>query len=308
MAVTIASLEYGNRTPSEFIAQTILASGVHGMYSIYDGVKDKQQIPIFAGSLTWGTDLCVFDPQSVASIDEKEFVTKNYKWAFKNCKTALQRSYRSLMLRQGQNNAETMDEQFKDWVFDYFSKLASQHIGKLAHDELATQITADANVNKTDGAAGSAAKLIDPATVLDELAIIFNLATEEMYLSHFNAQGVVKDQAPNLAFILPYEAYHAAHIALANLNTEDARQNLEAGRIPMAYMGIPIYLDVNQAADRVLLAPLDNFVTVVDDIADVKAIQTKYMEELSSDYLWGQFTIGFGYKKSELIVEYTAQA
>lgn len=308
MAVTIADLEYGNRTESQFLAQTILASGVHGQYQIFDGVKDKQQIPIFAGSLTWGTDLCVFDPQSVVSIDEKEFVTKNYKWAFKNCKTALQRSYRSLMLKQGQNNQETMDSDFKDWVFDYFSKLASQHIGKLAHDELATQITADANVNKTTGAAGSAAKMIAPATVLDELKIIFNLATEEMYLSHFNVNGVERDQSENLAFILPYEMYHAAHSALSDLNTENKRQSLETGHQPLKYMGIPIYLDVNQAADRALLAPLNNFVTVVDDIADVKAIQTKYMEELSSDYLWGQFTIGFGYKKSELIVEYKGAA
>lgn len=308
MAVTIASLEYGNRTPSEFIAQTIIESGVHGNYSIYDGVKDKQQIPVFAAALTWGTDLCTFDPQSVASIDEKEFVTKNYKWAFKNCKTALQRSYRSLMLKQGQNNSETMDSDFKDWVFDYFSKLAGQHVGSLAHDELAAQITADANVNKEAGAAGSAAKLIDEATVLDELKIVFKAMTEEMYLSNFNVNGVSKDQSIGLAFILPYEVYVAAHVALTSAASLQERIQIEAGTLPLKYMGIPLYVDVNQAADRVLLAPLNNFVTVVDDIADIKAIQTKYMEELSSDYLWGQFTIGFGYKKSELIVEYTASA
>jgi hypothetical protein len=308
MAVTIASLEYGNRTPQEFIAQTILQSGVHGKYSMYDGVKDKQQIPVFAGALTWGTDLCVFDPQSVASIDEKEFVTKNYKWAFKNCKTALQRSYRSLMLAQGQNNAETMDSDFKDWVFDYFSKLASQHIGKLAHDELETQIAADANVNKVTGAAGSAAAMIDDATVLDQLQIVFKEMTEEMYLSNFDVNGVQRDQSEALAFILPFEVYQAAHVALTSAASLEERKQIEAGELPLKYMGIPLYLDVNQAADRIILAPLSNFVTVVDDIADVKAIQTKYMEELSSDYLWGQFTIGFGYKKSELIVEYTGAA
>jgi hypothetical protein len=308
MAVTIASLEYGNRTPQEFIAATILEAGVHKNYSMYDGVKDKQQIPVFAGSLTWGTDLCVFDPQSVASIDEKEFVTKNYKWAFKNCKTALQRSYRSLMLKKGQNNAETMDSDFKDWVFDYFAKLAGQHIGKLAHDELATQITADANVNKVVGAAGSTAKLIDAATVLAELQIIFKEMTEEMYLTNFNVNGVVKDQEVSLAYVLPYEVYQAAHIALTNNMTFNERAQIEAGALPLKYMGIPIMLDINQDANRVILAPLNNFLTLVDDIADVKAIQTKYMEELSSDYLWGQFTIGFGYKKSELIVEYKGAA
>jgi len=308
MAVTIAALDYGNRTPSEFLAATILEAGVHKYFSLYDGVKDKQQIPIFAATLTWGTDLCVFDPQSVASIDEKEFVTKNYKWAFKNCKTALQRSYRSLMLKQGQNNSETMDSDFKDWVFDYFSKLASQKIGILAHDELATQITADANVNKVTGAAGSTAKLIDPLTVLSELQIVFKSMTEEMYLTNFSVNGVAKDQSVSLAYILPFEVYQAAHIALTNNMTFNERAQIEAGALPLKYMGIPIFLDINQDANRVLLAPLDNFVTVVDDIADVKAIQMKYMEELSSDYLWGQFTIGFGYKKSELIVQYLGAA
>ena len=308
MAVTIAALEYGNRTESEFIAQTIISAGIQEHFSLFDGVKDKQQIPVFAGSLTWGTDLCVFDPQSVVSIDEKEFVTKNYKWAFKNCKTALQRSYRSLMLKQGQNNQETMDSDFKDWVFDYFSKLASKHIGTLAHAEIATQIAADANVNKTTGGAGTAALLVDPATVLAELQGVFKLMTEEMYLSNFNVNGVSTDQNIGLSFVLSYEAYQAAHIALTNNMTLNERAQIEAGDLPMKYMGIPIYLDVNQDAERVILAPLDNFVTVVDDIADVKAIQTKYIEELSSDYFWGQFTIGFGYKKSELIVEYTATA
>lgn len=304
MAVTIADLDYGNRTPSEFIASTIMDAGIRQYFSMYDGVKDKQQIPVFAGQLSWGTDLCVFDPQSVASIDEKEFVTKNYKWAFKNCKTALQRSYRSLMLKQGQNNSETMDSDFKDWVFDTFSKLAAKHVSTLAHDEIATQILADANVNKIAGAAGSAAKMIDDATVLDELQIIFKSMTEEMYLSNFTVNGVVRDQSASLAFVLPYEVYVAAHVALTNNMAFNERQAIETGKLPLTYMGIPLFVDINQSADRVLLAPLDNFVTVVDDIADVKAIQTKYMEELSSDYLWGQFTIGFGYKKSELIVEY----
>lgn len=304
MAVTIADLEYGNRTQSEFIAATIISSGIHKHYSLYDGVKDKQQIPVFSGSLTWGTDLCVFDPQSVASIDEKEFTANNYKWAFKNCKTALQRSYRSLMLKQGANNAETMDSQFKDWVFDTFSELAGQKIGKLAHDEIKTQILADANVNKVAGAAGSAAAMIDASSVLAQLQIIFKSMTKEMYMTAFDENGVIKDQSISLAYVLPFEVYQAAHIALTNNMTFNERAQIEAGKLPLKYMGIPIYLDPEMAADRVLLAPLDNFVTVVDDIADVRAIQTKYIEELSSDYLWGQFTIGFGYKKSELIVEY----
>ena len=308
MAVTIANLEYGNRTPGEFIASTILSSGLVSQFSVFDGVKDKQQIPIYSGTLSWGNDMCVFDPKTVVNIQEKEFATKNYKWAFKNCKTALQRSYRSLMLKKGQNNSETMDSDFKDWVFDYFAKLSSQKIGKLAHDEIKTQIAADANVNKLVGAAGSNAKLKDPKEVLNQLEIAFKAMPKEMYLENFDSKGIIKDNQSTLSFILPYEVYQAAHIALTREMPYTNRVDVEAGKLPLSFMGIPIVLDVEMAATRLLIAPLDNFVTVVDDIADVKAIQMKYMEELSSDYLWGQFTIGFGYKKSELIVEYKGKA
>jgi len=308
MAVTIADLDYGNRTPSEFIAQTIIASGLPSKFSLYDGVKDKQQIPVFDGSLTWGTDFCTFDPQSVVSIDEKEFTASNYKWAFKNCKTALQQSYRSLMMKKGSNNAETMDEQFKDWVFDYFSKLASAKIGSLAEIAIAAEVAGDANVNKTVGAAGTVGLAEDPDTVLDQLAVVFNLITQEMYLSHFSVRGTVLDASENLSFELPYAVYQAAHIALTQKMSWSDRADVEAGRLPLSYMGINIYMNPEQAATTIRVAPLNNYVTVVDDIADVEAIQTKYIEELSSDYMWGQFTIGFGYKKSELIVDYTLTA
>ena len=303
MAVTIADLDYGNRTPSEFIAATIIASGVHNNYSVYDGVKDKQQIPIFDGSLVFGNDLCTFDPQSVATIDEKEFVTENYKWAFKNCKTALQRSYRSLMLKKGANNAETMDSQFKDWMFDYFAKLAGKEVGKLATAAILAEIATDASVIKDTSA--DLADSADATTVLPVLATIFQSITEEMYQAHFNPNGVIVDQAVGLSMILPWEIYRAAHVALSTGLTNTMRAEIEAGAKPLRYMGIDLYLDPELPANKVLVAPLDNFVIVVDDMADIDAIQVKYIEELSSDYIWGQFTIGFGYKKSDMILEYT---
>ena len=46
MAVTIAALEYGNRTESEFIAQTIISAGIQEHFSLFDGVKDKQQLGV----------------------------------------------------------------------------------------------------------------------------------------------------------------------------------------------------------------------------------------------------------------------
>ncbi len=126
MAISVATLDWGNRTPDLFIDTMVKSAKVLDRFRLIDGVKSKVQVPIFDASLTFGNDLCVFDPQSSASIDEKEMTVETYKWAFLNCKDVLEATYRSVLLKQGQHNEETMDAQFKDWVFDYFAKLSAQ--------------------------------------------------------------------------------------------------------------------------------------------------------------------------------------
>lgn len=303
---TLATLDWANRLPEEFLQSVLLQSGVHKNYSIYDGVKSKMQIPIFSGQLTFGNDFCTFDPQSQVDITEKEFSTTNYKWAFKNCKTALQTTYKSLLLRKGANNDETIDAQFMDWIMTYFADLAGKKVGEVATAEIKTEIAADASVNKISGAAGSLQDSKDATKVLGVLKNIFSGITKEMYLSHFQVNGVTSSAAgEGLAFILPWEMYQAAHIALSTNLSFQERQEIEAGKLPLKYLGIPLIVNPDAADTDVIVSPLDNFVTVVDDIADVRAIQKKYIEELSSDYIWGQFTIGFSYKVSEKILAYT---
>jgi len=307
MAVTIADLEYGNRTESEFIQDMIHASGVHDKYAIYDGVKHKKQIPIFKGQLVFGDKFCEFDPQSTADITEKEFTVKNYKWAFKNCKTALQDSYRSLFLKKGANNAETIDSQFKDWIYDHFAFLAGKQVGAVATAEIQAEIDADGAVNKVTGWNGSLEDSKDEAEVLTVMKAIFKAIPANMYLGQFGADGVISNKdGSGLAFILPFDMYKALHIALANMPgfRDISRIELENGDKVTAYMGIPVYANIDADETDVLVSRLDNFVTVVDDLGDVRAIQSKYYEELSSDYLWGQFTIGFSYKVSEEILYY----
>ena len=308
MALSIAELDYGNRTPSEFLQALLIASGVHNAYSVFDGVKDKQQIPIFDGDIVFGTDFCQFDPQSTATIDEKEFGTLNYKWAFKNCKTSLQRSYRSMLMQKGANNAETMDSQFKDWLYDHFSFLSGKHVGEVAETEIQAEITGDGAVNKTTGVAGSLEEAQDETTVISVLTTIFKGLPREMYLSHVKAAGVEENKGiGNLSIQLPFEVYQAYHLATSveSIKDQGGIAAVKAGAKPDSFMGMKVILNPNILAEKIKIADLNNFVTVVDDLADIKGIQAKYYEEISSDYLWGQFTIGFSYKISEEIYEYT---
>ncbi len=126
MAISVATLDWGNRTPDLFIDSMVKSAKVLDRFRLVDGVKSKVQVPIFDASLTFGNDLCDFTAASSASIDEKEMTVETYKWAFLNCKDVLESTYRSVLLKQGQHNEETMDSQFKDWVFDYFAKLSAQ--------------------------------------------------------------------------------------------------------------------------------------------------------------------------------------
>ena len=150
MSLTISSLPYGDRRPNLFIDTMVKSAAVLNRFRLIDGVKAKVNVPIFDASLSFGNDLCVFDSASSASVGEKEMTVETYKWSFLNCKDALEASYRGLLLKKGQHNPETMDAEFKDWVFDYFAKLAAQQALNLAGTELTTELAADGDVNLVD--------------------------------------------------------------------------------------------------------------------------------------------------------------
>jgi len=302
----LAALEWANRTPDEFMQSMLVSSGVHSRYSIYDDIKDKMSIPIFDGSLVFTTDFCKWEPGSSVDITEKEFSTENYKWAFQNCKTALQRTFRSELLTKGANNEQTLDEQLKDWIFMHFSALSAKHIGAVATEKIQAEIDADGNVIKATSADLEASK--DPTQVLGVLAKVFKNISKEMYLSHFNPNGVIVNKKNSLAIILPWEMFQAAHIALSSKLSFEERAEIEAGRLPLRFMGIDLLLNPDADESNILVGQLSNFVTVVDDLSDVRAIQMKYIEEINSDYIWGQFTIGFSYKVSEEILHYKLTA
>lgn len=291
MAISVATLDWGNRTPDLFIDSMVKSAKVLDRFRLIDNVKSKAQVPIFGASLTFGSDLCVFDPQSSASIDEKEMTVTTYKWAFLNCKNVLEATYRSVLLKQGQHNEETMDAQFKDWVFDYFAKLSAQKALELAATALTTEMAADATVLDFDTNAA-----ITSANILSLMQGAYQTMSAVMLSSVYgDANRQLKP-----AFFLGTAAVQAYQIAIAGLYTTTA-QGVVEGNIP-AYYGMEVIHFPSLVAGEFIISAPENIVMLTDDYNDVRAIDMKYESELSSDKIWGQFKLGFSYLKGDEIV------
>ena len=289
--VTIASLDWGNRTPDKFIDSAVKNANVLNMFTLIDGVKSKVQVPIFDGTLAWGDDFCTFDPQSTASIDEKEMTVSNLKWGFQNCKESLQTSYRSVLLKKGANNAETMDADFGTWVYDRFSKLASQKIVEVAATEIKTELAADADV--IDDVHGLD---ITEANILTAMAASYKKLSSSLLNQLFG--GADRENKP--AFFINAKMMQYYQLAIAAKYTT-VYDGWAEGNI-MPYLGMDIHLFSTLADSEYIITNPSNLVMIVDDYADVNAINAEYEAKVSSDYLWGQFTIGFSYLKGEDIV------
>lgn len=296
--LTIASLDWGNRTPNMFIDVAVKNTNLLDLFTLIDGVKSKKQVPIFTAELSFGTDICVFDPQSAAGIDEKEMTATTKKWAFQNCKNKLQDTYRSVMLKKGANNPETMDTEFMDWLFGYFSKLAGANVLADAATLIRTEVLSDGNVVTPTQGTGSVTK----SNILGFMETAFsNLSTNALERLYG-----VSDREFKPAFFLPIASYQAYQLAVAAAETT-SYDGTEAGLIK-TYLGMEVHCWSTLNADEMFLTHPANFVMTVDDYADTDAIQSTYKPELSSDYLWGQMTYGFSYFVSKDIVYFTQGA
>ena len=292
MSLTISSLPYGDRRPNLFIDTMVKSAAVLNRFRLIDGVKAKVNVPIFDASLSFGNDLCVFDSASSASVGEKEMTVETYKWSFLNCKDALEASYRGLLLKKGQHNPETMDAEFKDWVFDHFAKLAAQQALNLAGTELTTELASDSDVNDFDTNQAT----LDNSNILDALEGAYGAMSDVMLSAVYGDAD--RDFKP--AIFLGTAAMQAYQIAIAGLYTTTP-QGVVEGSIP-AYYGMEVVHFASLPANEILISAPQNIVMLTDDYNDVRAIDMKYEAELSSDKIWGQFKLGFSYLKGEEIV------
>jgi len=287
MGVTVAAnLEWGNRTPDLFIDQIVKNTRVLDGMTIIDRVKSKVEVPKFSAAISYGSDLCTFDPQSTAGIDEKDMAVSTFKWDFINCKNVLETEYRSKMLRKGQLNEQTMDQDFADWLFDYFRKLVQEKVLLVAGAEIVDEIE-----NGVDAAdvLTTTINAITKSTVYAELETVYNAFSADMLAAAYGDA----DREMKPVFYIGTAAMQAFQLARADKFTTEPI-GVDAGVIG-TYMGMEVRHFASLPVNTIIATPPRNLVMLTDEYSDTLSIQTEYDAKVNSRLIWGQFKLGFDF-------------
>lgn len=294
MAVSfLNSLDWNNLKPEQFIDQIVKNANVVSDFSLIDGVKSTVEVPIYDATIEYGQDKCVYDPQSSATIDFKQMAVADWNWGFVNCKNVLETTYRSLLLKKGTLNEETLDADFQSWLVNYFGKLVAQKVITQASTELIDKIengpdAADV-IPFTIGAAITKSNILGyledayEAMEGDLLDSIYG-ATDRMY------SPVVYMNGKTL------QAYQLATAALYTTTPESLNGEIRP------YMGMAVRLFSTLPDDTIIITPPNNLVMLTDEYADANAIWVEYDKKTNSTHMGGQFKLGFDFRNGAHIV------
>ena len=298
-ALEVQDHVWGDRSRDLFIDAMVKSAAVLNRFTLIDGVKNKVNVPIFdvSTSAFVAGDDCEFADNNVASIQEKEMTVQTFNWGFKNCKHVLENSYRGVALKKGQHNPETMDVEFRNWVYDYFAKLAAQKALTYAGSELVTEMEADADVIDAD----TNATTISSSNILDAMQICYQNMSDVMLSAVYGDA----DREFKPAIFLGTVAYQSFQIAMAedfaSSMTLSSSDGIAEGRIP-TYYGMEVIHLASLAANKLFITAPSNLVMLTDDYNDVAAIDSEYEAKENAEYLWGRFKLGFSYLKGSEIV------
>jgi hypothetical protein len=267
--------------------------------TIIDGVKSKAQIPIYEASMSFGSDVCDVTKGGDGSyaISEKEVSNSPFTWYFSNCKTALEETYRSKMLRKGQLNEQTLDDEFKEWLFDYFAKRIGEKMMEVSYSELKGKITSRA----TSTVVGEKTTLVAFKTltvdnILDQLETAYKAFPDALLNTYMSQTD--KDYAPTI--YMNARTIQLYQLAMAKKYTTTPVGVIE-GQIP-SWMGFKVEIWSYLQDGEFVICPPENFLIVTDDYGDVKAIQTEYEPKKNTEEFYGNFRIGFDFRRGDLIV------
>lgn len=281
----IASGEWGHRTSGEFLDAILESSEVLKRFSIRDGVKHKDQIPVFGASLTFHDNLCAFDPNSSVTVTEREGTVDSYKWDFLNCKTALESTFRSEMLKKGQVNPETMDAELRQWVFMYFAGLVSEKVLNLFNAKLHLDLIAG------DEAASTIKPTIaDGDFGVDKIIQTINRKIVPAIPKKVRSALFGNSNAKKPVVLMGTDVATNYMLATSELYTQSPQGAATGEFLPVKGMEVIVIPSLHK--NTMIVTDPENIAILTDDYGDTKAIQSKYEEELNSDKIWGQFKMG----------------
>jgi hypothetical protein len=296
---SIKQTGWGNRKSELFIDAIMMSDAFLNGMTIIDGVKSKAQIPIYEASMNFGNDVCDVTKggDGTYSISEKEISNNPFTWYFSNCKTALEGTYRSQMLRKGQLNEQTLDDEFKEWLFDYFAKRIGEKCMETAYNELKAKINSASNSKnvgeKTTLVSFSA---VTKANILTKLEAMYQAFPTELLNTYMNQTD--KDYAPTI--YMNARTIQLYQLAMAEKYTTTPVGIIE-GQIP-SWMGFKVEIWSYLADGEIVVSPKANFLLITDDFGDTKAIQTEYEAKTNSEEFFGNFRLGFDFRRGDLIV------
>jgi hypothetical protein len=67
-------------------------------------------------------------------------------------------------------------------------------------------------------------------------------------------------------------------------------------------MGFKVEIWSYLADGEIIVCPKANFLLITDDFGDTKAIQTEYEAKTNSEEFFGNFRLGFDFRRGDLIV------
>lgn len=281
---------WGDRRSELFIEKAISSSKFLNQMTIVDGVKSKAQIPIWDATLTFGSNICDLTDGTGGTIDlgEKEVSVKDITWLFSNCKNTLEGSYRSKLLRKGQLNAQTLDDDLLDWVLGYFSKIVGQELMKRCHTAIIAEMASDDKVTKVENTPSEA--------ILATLEKIYKAVPKpllEMLLGD-------ADEEYKPVILMNANMIRDYQFAVAAKDTI-SYNSISKGEVPN-YMGLPIQCFNTLEDGEILVMQPANLLLITDEFNDVRAIQNEYNSKKNSDEWFGNFKIGFSYRDGSKIV------
>lgn len=296
MATTVANgLQWSNRKPEEFIESLITSNQVYTNFTLISGVKSTADIPKYDATIAFHSDLCSFDPQASIDVDEKQMAVGDFKWDFSDCKGVLETTWRSELLRKGVNNAEVIDSELADWAYDRFSKLVSEKL----LTEAATQIQ-DKIENGPEAADVNTVIHTAPltsATILDKMEELYTAAPEVLVEAML---GSATDTYRPV-YMMNANMVRLYKLATKDLNVSFDREDQTTFPTP-TFLGLDIVLFPKLADNTIILAEPTNFVMLVDDMDDPSAIMSEYTPKTNSLDVWGQFRVGYDFKRGQEIV------
>lgn len=290
IANSIKATGWGNRKNELFIDCIVRNSALLSRFTLIDGVKSKAQIPIYDLTLTYGSNICDVTAGTTGelNLDEKEVTVSDFTWYFSNCKQLLESTYRSEMLRKGSMNEQTLDDDLKEWLFDMFAKKNAEKAISEAYKQLKAKIKADT----TD-----VVKLTHASTaILPQLEAAYKAFSKDM-LDSFMGQ-TDKDFRPvilmNSKTIQKYQLEMAAKYTTTP-------QGIVAGEIPQ-WMSFELVNFNQMGDDEFIFTPLANLLLITDEYGDVNAIKAEFDNKKNSDEFFGNFKLGFDYRRGDMIV------